>query len=468
MTPFKTHSYLRLAASIAAAAAVSTAQADVVDDWNTMLLQTLAGIGQAATPTGNSRSLAIVSVSMYEAANSITQSYSSYLPTYQSYSGNVSAEAAAAQAARDSIVSLYGSYNITLGGQTNQNVTTYADALLNTHLNTYAADSAIRSASTALGAQSAAAVLAHRANDGFYAADTYVPQTVGTPGAWQPGTIVGAWGATTTGSFLQAQAGYMTPWGMTSGSQFRAAPPPALGSAEYAAAFNEVKSLGSLTSSTRTADQTNVAHHWVDGPGTESPPGHWNYIAQSVSAGIDFDDKTRLFALLNISNADAAIATWETKRYYDLWRPMQGIAQADIDGNAATLQDTSWGALLPTPSFPAYTSGHSAFSQSSADILELYFGTDNVAFTSTSHNGNLAVNQRDRSFTSFEAAADEAGMSRIYGGIHWQFDNEAGQQLGSAVAQNTFNTLLLPVPEPSGALLAMLSGLGLLMRRRRK
>jgi hypothetical protein len=339
--------------------------------------------------------------------------------------------------------------------------------LLASHLNTYASDSNVRASSVALGSSAASAILNHRANDGYYASGTYTPQASGTPGAWQPGTVQGAWGAT-QGSFLQSEAGYMTPWAMTSNTQFRAGPPPALNSAEYAAAFNEVKTLGSATSLTRTADQTNIAKHWMDGPGTESPPGHWNYIAQSVSAALDFDDKARLFALLNIANADAAIATWETKRYYDLWRPMQAIAQADIDGNAATEQDTGWTALLPTPSFPAYTSGHAAFSQASADILELYFGTDNVMFVSTSNNANLAVGERQRVFTSFEEAADEAGMSRIYGGIHYSFDNLEGQLLGSQVANNTFNSVLLPVPEPSGALLAMLSGLGLTLRRRRK
>jgi hypothetical protein len=120
----RTRALLRLTAAVAAGLATPSSRADVIDDWNTMLLQTFAGIGQAATPTGNSRSLAIMSVSMYEAANAITQQYSSYLPSYQSYTGTVSAEAAVAQAARDAIVSLYGTYNITLGGQAGTNVTT--------------------------------------------------------------------------------------------------------------------------------------------------------------------------------------------------------------------------------------------------------------------------------------------------------------------------------------------------------
>jgi MYXO-CTERM domain-containing protein len=446
-------------ACILAALLTSSVQADVIDDWNSMLCQTLAGIGSSATPTGNSRSLAIMSVSMYEAVNSVGQAYSPYLSSYQSYSGSVSLEAAAAQAGRDAVVSLYGGFNVSYNGAPAVNVTTYADQMLSTQLSALGLSGAVQANSTALGSASASAVLSNRSTDGFGAAYTYSPQPVGTPGAWQPNAP--------GGQFVQAQAGYMTPWVMSSGSQFRAAPPPSLGSVDYANAYNEVKTLGAAVGSTRTADQSNIALHWADSAGTESPPGHWNYIAQSVSGGLDFDDKARLFALLNISLADAAIATWETKREYDFWRPITAIQQGDIDGNALTEQDTAWASYIGTPSFPAYTSGHSAFSQSAADILELYFGTDNMAFTSTSHSPLLNSSNNTRSFTSFEAAADEAGMSRIYGGIHYSFDNVAGQQIGADVASLVYNSVLQPVPEPSGALLAMLAGLGLLRRRRK-
>jgi hypothetical protein len=446
------------AALLAALALPSLSPADVVDDWNTMLLQTLSGIGSSATPTGNARSLAIVSVSMYEAVNSVGQSYSPYLSGYQSYSGSIDTRVAAAQAARDAVVSLYGSQSVNYGSGV-VNVTSYADNLLSSQLAGWGVAPVVQSSSTSLGSSAAAAVLALRANDGFTASTTYSPQPAGTPGAWQPNTP--------SGQFLQSEAGYMTPWVLSSGSQFRAAPPPTLGSLDYANAFNQVKSIGSLSSSLRSVDQTNIALHWADGPGTESPPGHWNYIAQSVSGGLDLDSKTRLFALLNISNADACITTWETKRHYDLWRPITAIRQADIDGNVLTDQDATWAPLIGTPSFPAYTSGHSAFSQSSADILEMFFGTDTVAFTSTSHSPSLNSSNNTRSFTSFEAAAAEAGMSRIYGGIHFSFDNTEGRQIGSDVAGTVFNSVLRPVPEPSGVLLSLLAGLGLMLRRKR-
>jgi hypothetical protein len=483
LTPMKATPLLRsrlLQAALVASTALwsSPARADVIDDWNTMLLQTLSGIGSKATPPGNARSLAIVSVSMYEAANSITRTHDSYL-NYINYSGSVSGQAAAAQAARDSMVSLYGSEIVTIGG-ISQSVTAHANSLLSTHLNTYAADPSIRANSIALGQGAASSILTDRSTDGFTAPYNYVPQSTSTPGAFQPSGTTDAWGNLTPGQFLQAQAGYMRAWGKAevpavgqphqTYDRFRAAPPPALTSVEYANAFNEVKSLGSLNSTTRSADQTNIAKHWMDGPGTESPPGHWNYIAQSasLSQALDFDNKARLFALLNITNANVSIATWETKRFYDTWRPNAAINSTLDDGNPLTDSESGWAPLIGTPNFASYTSGHSAFSQGSADILELYFGTDNIAFTSTSHHPGLNSSNNQRSFTSFETAADEAGRSRIYGGIHFEFDNTAGQTIGSAIANDVFQNQLTPVPEPGSGILALATGLGLILRRRRR
>lgn len=228
-----------------------------------------------------------------------------------------------------------------------------------------------------------------------------------------------------------------------------------------------MKSLGAATGSTRTADQTEIAYFWVDGPGTASPPGHWNRIAQTVSASmsLNVEENARLFALLNLTEADTGIATWDAKRAYDFWRPMYAINTASADGNGDTLEDAAWAPLIPTPSFPAYTSGHSGFSGAAAEILALYFGTDNIAFTTDSESPFLAPGTT-RSFSSFSEAAEEAGMSRIYGGIHWSFDNTDGLDLGANVADNVFNNYFQPVPEPGSVLLIFSAGLALLLRRR--
>ena len=430
---------------------VTRAGADVITEWNTALLQTFAAIGNAARPTTNARALGMMSAAVYDAVNSVNRNYQPYLTNY-TVSGPTSMEAAAAQAAHDVLANLYSGY----GAQ----VAIY-DNLLATHL-AGIADSPEKTAGITLGQVAAAGMIAARTGDGWDAPTTYSPQPIGTPGAWQPGATVGAWG---TGEFLSSEWGYLQPFTLTTGDQYRPAAPPALGSQAYADAVNEVKTLGAATGSTRTADQTNIAYHWMDGPSTESPPGHWNNIAQTVSTGMNLEEKARLFALLNLAEADVAIATWDAKRHYDLWRPMHAIALADIDGNTQTSPDMAWTPLIPTPSFPAYTSGHSGFSAAGAEVLAYVFG-DNVAFTSISNSPFLDSSNNQRSYTSFSQAADEAGMSRIYGGIHFSFDNTEGQALGEAVAQNVFNNFLQPVPEPGSSFL-VLCGILFLLRRRR-
>lgn len=445
----------------------SRASADVITDWNNMLLQTFAQEGQNASPPGNARALGMMGAAMFDAVNSVNRNFSAYLGYYDT-TGPTSMEAAAAQAGYDVLMSLYGS---------NSFYASNFQSLLNSQL-AGISDSTARNNGISLGQSAAAAMIAARTGDGADAPNSYTPQPVNTPGAWQPGNSSGAWGAT-AGSFLKAECAYTLPFTMTSGTQFRTLSPSGgtswtqadvdafLASPEYTAALQEVATLGSASSSLRTADQTNIAYFWMDGPGTASPPGHWNRIAQDVSGSLGLEDKARLFALLNLAEADTAIATWETKRYYDFWRPMQAIAQADIDGNAATTADTGWSPLIPTPSFPAFTSGHSAFSAAGAEILASFLGTDSITFTSYSESPFLSGADSYRTFNSFSEAADEAGMSRIYGGIHYSFDNIEGQNLGENVAGWTFNNFLQVVPEPGSFLLTALAGLILGFRRRR-
>ena len=240
---------------------------------------------------------------------------------------------------------------------------------------------------------------------------------------------------------------------MSSGSQFRPADAPALDSAEYAADVNEVMQLGGLNSSQRTAEQTEIALFWADGGGTFTPPGHWNQIAADVALNRNqtLAENARLFALLNIALADAGISAWDTKYTYDLWRPIDAIRQGDADGNDATTADPTWTPLLKTPPFPAYTSGHSTFSGAADAVLSSLFGS-NVHFATTAdgHNGFTQRPLADqqvvtRSFESFAQAADEAGQSRIYGGIHFQFDNTIGLATGRAIGTYVIGNFLLPL-----------------------
>lgn len=245
----------------------------------------------------------------------------------------------------------------------------------------------------------------------------------------------------------------VAPFVMNSPDQFRPAAPPELTSAEYAGAVDEVQRLGGFDSSERTPEQTAIALFWADGGGTFTPPGHWNQIAADVALarGESLAENARLFALLNIALGDAGIAAWDAKYAYDLWRPIHAIHGADTDGNAATVADPTWTPLLKTPPFPSYTSGHSTFSGAASTVLAAIFG-DHVHFASQAdgHNGftqrPLAESQvARRSFDSFTEAAEEAGRSRIYGGIHFEFDNQAGLLAGRAIGSRVTESLLGPV-----------------------
>ncbi len=227
---------------------------------------------------------------------------------------------------------------------------------------------------------------------------------------------------------------------MTSPDQFAPPGPPSLTSQEWADAYNEVKTLGRFDSTARTADQTQIPRFWADNAGTSTPPGHWNNLAQQIAMaeGNSTADNARLFAMLDITLADAAIVSFNAKYNDDFWRPITAIQNADTDGNDLTVPDPTWQPFLITPNFPEYVSGHSTFSGAAAAILDAVFG-NNYSFTATSE-GLAGVT---RSFTGFDQAAAEAGRSRIYAGIHWEFSNEDGQAAGHALANyilTTFDT----------------------------
>jgi hypothetical protein len=287
----------------------------------------------------------------------------------------------------------------------------------------------------ALGRSVAEQILALRQNDG---SGVVLPPYLGgtDPGEWRPTPPASLPG-------LHPHWPGVEPFAMTSGDQFRPDEPPALDSAEYTAAFNEVKELGSATSATRTSDQTAIAHFWVNGPGTASGPGHLNLLAQIVATqrGNTLEENARLFAALNIAMADAVISCWDAKYEFSSWRPVTGIREAADDGNPDTTPDAAWTPLIVTPPFPGYTSAHSMVSASAAAVLADFFGTDNVSFTLPSQNPALPA----RSYTSFSQAAEESAVSRMYGGIHWSFDNNVGLTAGTAVGQYVVANFLRPV-----------------------
>jgi len=354
------------------------------------------------------RTLAIQSLAVYDTLAAI-QGTPAYL-VQRTVTGSVNAEAAATQAAYRVLHTYYPGQRATF------------DAARSARLATIP-ESAAKTAGITLGNDIANAVIDIRSSDGYLNFVSYDGST--GLGEWRP----------TEPLFLVAEEphwGQVTPFALEASNQFRAPAPPRLDSPEYAVANNQVQSLGRFDSTTRTADQTQQAQFWADGAGSFTPPGHWNQIAAEVAAarGNSLSANARLMAQLNVALADAAIAAWDTKYSYTFWRPVTAIHNADQDNNPATTADANWTPLLITPAHPSYVSGHCTFSAAAAGVLNAVFGAD-TSFTTTS---STLLNVT-RSYTSFDSAADEAGMSRIYGGIHTSLDNAAGKVIGTQVAQ---------------------------------
>jgi hypothetical protein len=246
---------------------------------------------------------------------------------------------------------------------------------------------------------------------------------------------------------------------MSSAAQFRPDPPPAMDTAEYTAAWNEVYSLGAKNSTTRTPEQTEIGYFWAyDIQQRGTPPALYNQILQTISAQQHNTvvQNARLFAMANVAMCDGGIACWDGKFTYDLWRPISGIRRADQDGNPDTTADPGWIPLgAPgdgfvsdfTPPFPAYASGHATFGGALFEVLKDFYGTNNIHFTLKSDDAPGVT----RSFDHFLDAATENGRSRIYLGIHWNFDAVAGQQCGVHIGDYVFEHAFKPVSAPPAA-----------------
>jgi len=388
--------------------------ANVVLDWNEAAL---AAVRATSTPPPIvSRSLAIAHIAIFDAVNAIDRSYAPYQARLLA-SPMTSREAAAASAAHRALSALFPSQAAAF------------DTLLVASLATIP-DGPAETDGVALGIQAADAILAARADDGWATPSTYQP-TAG-PGRWQP-TPAGFAAA------LLPQWANLRPFAMSSPAQFTPNAVPALSSMEYAAAFNEVKAIGAANSTTRTATQTQIAQFWNNGAGTATPPGHLNRLAAIVATArrLTVSESARLFAATNVAMADAAIMAWNAKYASDLWRPVTAIRAAGTDGNSNTAPDANWTPLIATPPFPSYVSGHASFSGAATAVFKAFFGSDSQRFTLPSEYPN----NPDRSYTSFSQAAQESADSRLYGGIHYRFDNEDGLSAGRRIGNFVFNTL---------------------------
>ena len=397
-------------------AAPPTQPVNAVIEWNRTLLTIVRTHGAQPATVHSTRNFAILHAAMFDAVDNIAGTFEPYLVRLTDVSRHASQTAAADQAAHDVLVSLYPKFEITLDTELQQDLAEVPDGPDK--------DEGIN-----VGKEVAAAILAARANDG----------SAITPPPFVPGKQPGDYQLTPL-NFAAAdfrQWPQVTPFVLKQADEFRPAPPPALTSEEYTDVFNEVKSLGFINSTTRTADQTQIGKFW-----NGNIQDFWNEIAQTASLGhnLDLPRTAHLFAQLNFSLADTAIAFFEAKYFYNFWRPVTAIRAADTDGNPETSPNPSWLPLSTnTAPDPSYPGAHSAISAAGAEVLKLELG-ERFTFDVTSES----LAGVTRHFTSFAEAGQEAGLSRIYAGQHFHSDHVAGKELGRKVARSVFDSVLLP------------------------
>jgi hypothetical protein len=446
---------------------------DAVRTWNRIAIDA-SGLDHTPVPPGDprvfgeqigpgraSRAMAIVHIAVFESVNAIAGGYKSYVGLPRVF-GPVSMEAAVSQAAHDTLVVLFPSQAASF------------DADLADYMASFRADTSARNRGVDLGRRAAKAILALRAADGSAHPEPrvnidFIPSD--QPGWWRQDPI------SLIPLALGAHWGEIEPFVLRAGNQFRLPPPPAMTSTAYTKAYNEVKALGgdgSHTATIRTPDQTEAGIYWAyDGtPSLCAPPRLYNQIAVQIATQkrSNVMELARLLALVNTAMAEAGIASWESKYFYQFWRPIAGIRESDGggptglgDGNPNTLGDPAFYPLgAPasnlqgpnfTPPFPAYPSGHATFGGALFQTLRNFYGTDKIPFTfvSDEFNGTTRDNEgnvrplKPRTFKTLSQAEEENGQSRIYLGIHWAFDKTEGIAQGRKVANWVYNRAFTPV-----------------------
>lgn len=408
-------------ASLAACALLAIpgiAGADAVTEWNEIAAASVAA-GRPG-PIGQ-MDLGLVAAAGHDAVQAIERRFEPYFAEVRDAHGSRSAAYAAAT--HGVLVTFYPAQAATLNAQ----------------LATYLANNGLTGDPGIAVGQAVAARIAtlRRLNPNPLPAP-YIGSTA--VGQWRP-----------TPSFLPGPPAAFSPMAvpwmasfdpltMTGPSRFRAPPPPALTSLQYAIDYNEVKAKGALTGSTRTPEETDLAYFW-----SENFAVQWNRAARAIATNHvhKIGDRARLFALINLAGADALITAWDSKTYYNVWRPITAINEGDADGNPLTVGDPAWQSLINNPNYPDYTSGANNISAAILRTMALFFNRDRLDFEVTSNAANVV--QRTRSYRKFSQAAQEVVDARVLLGIHFRFADTAARAQGEQVAEWVSDHFLLPV-----------------------
>ncbi|MFA5042794.1 MAG: multicopper oxidase domain-containing protein [Kiritimatiellia bacterium] len=427
----KTGCMLRLAVAVGMMSAfLPMARADVVTNWNTMTLNMITNSGQTAITAA--RALAMVHVAIYDSVNALDRTHAPFrVPMMIMAPRPCSTNVAAAAAAHAVLSALYTNSTAALNAAFAADLAAESDPLARTN-------------GAFLGNYVGGQIVAWRQNDGSTMPTNMAP--------YVPGTNAGDWRPTFPGyqPAMMPHWAMVTPFAMTMGNQFRPPAPPVLTGATYAAAFDEVKQYSTNVVWTNAA-QPDIVWFWVDMPGTVTTAGRWNQIAQLTATNNSVVENARLFAMLNVALADAGIGAWDAKYYYNAWRPITAIREADTDGNPLTVADTNWVPFITnTPAFPEYVSAHSAFSAAAAAALSNFYGANAWDFTVQPYNAMSVA----RTYASFSEAAREAAISRLWAGIHFSFGNSngltAGEGIGNYVSGSFFGVPGEFVPDLDG------------------
>ncbi len=396
---------------VAAVTLSGAASADVVTDWSDI---TMAAVGPGRPGPISFLDVAVIQLAVHDAIQSYERRFEPYYVQIDGAKGSKSA--AAATAAYRLLVTFYPSQATTLDA-------TYGTWLANNGLT--------GNAGIETGEAVAALYVGLRRTDPNPPLPPFIGGT--NPGEWRPT----APGFAPMGFEQQA---YFHPFAITGPARFRAPPPPALTSAKYTEDYNEVKAKGSLTGSTRTPGETDIANFWTDNPMAIWYRGIKAIVEQRVP---NTGNRARLYALATMSVADSLITAWDSKRYYNLWRPITAIQEGDNDTNPATAGDPAWQPFVVTPPYQDYTSGANSVSGAVTKSLELFFGRDDITFKLTS-NAPAAI-KKERTYASFSGASQQVVNVRILQGIHFRFADTEARKAAREIARHVYRNYLRPL-----------------------